>query len=76
MNEADLPVVGDPHAQALDDWPELCAARLVADHPGEPGTIRLELHQLAIQRREPPRLHDPVAAPPDDCGSDDHETHE
>lgn len=76
MDEADLPVVGDPHAQALHDGAELGATRFVAYEPGKPCTVGLELHQLAVQRREPSRLGDAIAATPDDRRSDDHEPHE
>lgn len=76
MDEADLPVVGDPHAQALHDRAKLGAARFVTNKPGQSRAIGLELHQLAVQRREPPRLGDAKAATPDDRRSDDHEPHE
>ena len=76
MDEADLPVVRDPHAQALDDGAKLRAARLVANQPRQPRTIGVELHQLTVQRREVPRLRDAIAATPDDRRSDDHEPHE
>ena len=76
MDEADLPVVGDPHAQALHDGSELRSARLVADQSRETSTIGLELNELPVQRRELPSLGDAVAAPPDDRRSDDHEPHE
>lgn len=76
MDETDLPVVRDPHAQALDDGTKLGATRLVANQPRQSRTIGLELHQLAIQRREVPRLRYAIAATPDDRRSDDHEPHE
>lgn len=76
MDEADLPVVGDPHAQALHDGAELGATRFVANQPGQSRAIGLELDQLAVQRREPPCLGDAIAATPDDRRSDDHEPHE
>jgi len=76
MDEADLPVVGDPHAQALHDGTELGPTGLVANQPGQSRAIGLELHELAVQRREPPRLGNAIAATPDDRRSDDHEPHE
>lgn len=76
MDEADLPVVWNPHAQALHDGSELCSARLVADQSRETSAIGLELHELSVQRRELPSLGDAVAASPDDRRSDDHEPYE
>lgn len=76
MDEADLPVVGDPHAQALDDGPELRPAGLVPNESREARPIGLELDELAVERGESARLRDAVASPPDDRRSDDHEAHE
>lgn len=76
MDEANLSVVGDPHAESLHRPAELSATRLVADERGEASAVCLELDQAAIQFSKAARLHDSVASPPDYRRSDDHEPDE